>query len=92
MEGHGVAAEAGELHQPRLGAERILLAAPDGQPAVGELRGDVDRLHRRMVQIGHAVLGLDHASAGAAAMAASASPTETSSEPSAEASTRSCSA
>ena len=31
------------------------------QPAVGELRGDVDRFHRRMMQAGHAVSGFDHA-------------------------------
>ena len=46
VERHLIGPQARKLHQLRLGAERILLAGPDRQPAVGELRGDVDRLHR----------------------------------------------
>ena len=54
-----IGAQARKLHQLRLGSQRILLAGPDRQPAVGELRRDVDRLHRGMMQPGRPVDGFD---------------------------------
>ncbi len=50
-----------KLDQQRLGAERILLAGPKRENAVGEARRRIDRLHRAMMEIGNPILRLQNA-------------------------------
>ena len=53
--------ETRPFHQAGLAGERILLAGPDRQLAVLELRRGVDRLHRRVVQERNVIGRLDDA-------------------------------
>ena len=57
-------AEPNPLGERGPAAEAVLLAGPDGEVAVLELGGGVDGLHRGVVEVGHAVGGLDDAAAG----------------------------